>query len=580
MHFRGVDLRRVEHLRTVRYAIPIMLDEVGVVLEGAAVADPAPLHAELEVVGAGDVRQRRAGGPAMVRRDPDVEAVPVLARPEVVVCMTHAVPEPRPGLVVAERVVAGRLDAGHQIARGPRRHVEAGARPVRDRLVRLVRDQERLLHLREADLQQYAAADRRRPLRLEGVVVRAVRVPVRRGQRRLDVAPELASLELEDPVEVGAHLVALRHLRRQAEQPAAHMLLHDPLLADQLGRGVRRVLEDRSELQLVDRDRARRDEVPQLVADERAAHRRVHVVDVRDAVDRGQALCPQVGVQVVGLPRAVGETAVERPAEVVAAVLRDHVQPDAAGLHLGRAAGRRDGHLLRQRLVVVVHDPAVAERGVDDHAVDLHGGMRRVRPVRDHLHLLHHLRAAHVGPGEAHPLRQVADRLRVARGRKRVDGVALQHLGSGRALHVDHGSFTRDRDRLFERADRHLAVDRQREVRLELEAFLDEGREAGQRHRDGVVAGPQIDDGVPARAVGDREAAPFDQRRAGSLHGDARQDAPRVVAHLARDGALGARGCGQQRQTCEGGQRAARALDDCHFSSSWNAVARTSISPP
>ena len=320
--------------------------------------------------------------------------------------------------------------------------------------------------------------------------------------------------------------------------------------------------------QLVDRDAPDRSEIPQLVAQDRAADGRVDVVDVRDALRRFEPELVQGRGQVLGLPPAVGEADVVRPAEVVPAVLGDHVQPQPARRDLRRAARGADRHLLAQRLVVVVHDPAVAQLGVDHHAVDLHDGVVGVGAVRDHLHLLHHLGAADVRDGQAHPLRQVADRLRVARRRQRVDGVALQDLGPRRALHVHHRGFTRDRDGLLERPDRQRAVDRHREVRLQLQAFLHEGREARQAHRDGVGAGAQVDDGVAAGAVGDRDTAPLDQCRTGDFHGDAGQDAPGVVADLAGDRALGERR-GSQGQDDERGQRAARALDDCHLSSSW-----------
>ena len=321
--------------------------------------------------------------------------------------------------------------------------------------------------------------------------------------------------------------------------------------------------------QLVDRDAADRREVPQLVAQDGAADGGIHVVDVRDALRRLEPELVQGRGQVLRLPAPVREPDVVRAAEAVPAVLRDHVQPEPAGRDLRRAARGADRHLLAQRLVVVVHDPPVAQLRVDHHPVDLHDGVVRVGAVRDHLHLLHHLGAADVRDGQPHPLRQVADRLRVAGRRQGVDGVALQDLGPRRALHVDHRGFTGDRDGLLERADRERAVDRQGEVRLQLQAFLHEGREAREAHRDAVGAGPQVDDGVAAGAVGDRDAAPLDQRRTGDFHGDAREDAPGVVADLARDRALGDRGGGQQGQDDERGQRAACALDDCHLSSSW-----------
>ena len=548
---------------------------------GVAVVAERPLHPRLEVVRAGDVRQRRVRIAPVGRRDPDVAPVVVGLAPGGEVA-DDRVGEPRPGLVVAGRVVARRRDARAEGARrvGPQvRQRNAVREDLAQRRLRLVGDEQPLVDLRVAHLEQRAAADGGGPLGLERVVVGLARIAEAGRLDRLAGGRELPLLPLEDAVEVRAHLVALRDLRGQAQQGAADVLLGDGPGGRLDGRMVRRaagarglvgarerraalevVLDDfRAHVgaqgrlegageQLVDRDGAGRGEVPQPVLQDRAADRRVDVVDVGDALVRRQAEILDLLGEVVGLPAFVQREAdVVRPADLVAAVLRDHVQPEAAGGHLGVVAGGGHRHLLAQRLVVVVHDQAVAHLRVDDHAVDLHGGVARGGPVHRHADLLHHLRPADVRPGQAHALREVADRLRVARRRQRVDGVACDDLGPRRALHVDDRRFAGDGDRLFERADRELAVDRDVGRRLDLDPLLHEGREAGQRHGDGVDARPQIDDVVPAGAVGDRDARPLDQRRAGGFHGDARQDAARVVGDLARQRALGDGGGRQQR---------------------------------
>ena len=84
---------------------------------------------------------------------------------------------------------------------------------------------------------------------------------------------------------------------------------------------------------------------------------------------------------------------------------------------------------------------------------------------------------------------------------------------------------------------------------VSVDAFALDGAEAGQRERDGVGAGPQVDDLVLARAVGDDGADFLDQRRAGRLDRHAGQHRARRVFHHARDDAiaLGERGHGKQQ---------------------------------
>ena len=111
--------------------------------------------------------------------------------------------------------------------------------------------------------------------------------------------------------------------------------------------------------------------------------------------------------------------------------LRDHVQPDAAGRHLGALRARREAVSAKRRLVAVVLDGAVAERRADQHAVDLHRRVQRARAVHAHVDLLHHLRAAHVRLAQPDALREIAERLRVARRRQRIEQVAGDHQRCG-----------------------------------------------------------------------------------------------------------------------------------------------------
>ena len=87
---------------------------------------------------------------------------------------------------------------------------------------------------------------------------------------------------------------------------------------------------------------------------------------------------------------------------------------------------------------------------------------------------------------------------------------------------------------------RRSRVDRHGEVRRQLEAFVPEGVEAGQREDDGVGAGSKIDDAVAALAVGDDRADLFDEDRTAGFDRHARHHRAARVADQSADGALGA----------------------------------------
>ena len=67
--------------------------------------------------------------------------------------------------------------------------------------------------------------------------------------------------------------------------------------------------------------------------------------------------------------------------------------------------------------------------------------------------------------------------------RQVVEEVAVDDLLLHRALHVDERRFARDRDRLFERAHFHLAVDGGYRTRLQRDAVAFERAETLQRKR-------------------------------------------------------------------------------------------------
>ena len=68
-----------------------------------------------------------------------------------------------------------------------------------------------------------------------------------------------------------------------------------------------------------------------------------------------------------------------------------------------------------------------------------------------------------------------------------------------RALDVDDRRLAGDRDRLFERADAQVGVDRGDEVAAQLDALAFDGAETGQRKRHRIGAGPKIDDASTGR---------------------------------------------------------------------------------
>ena len=147
--------------------------------------------------------------------------------------------------------------------------------------------------------------------------------------------------------------------------------------------------------------------------------------------------------------------------------------------------------------------------------------MTRVGAIRRHPHLFHHLRTTHVRPGKPHALGEIADGLSVPRRRQRVNHVTRHDLGSSGTLHVDDRGFTRNGNRFFDSTNRHRAILGLGKVRRYLNPFSNKGRESREGHRYGIRASRKTDDGVPARAIGHRNAASFNQQWAGCFHSDA-----------------------------------------------------------
>ena len=122
-----------------------------------------------------------------------------------------------------------------------------------------------------------------------------------------------------------------------------------------------------------------------------------------------------------------------------------------------------------RRVAEVALHLTVVHQAVEHHAVDLDGRVGLARAVAGHVDLFHLLVAADVGRALADARHQRRQARVVAGARHRVEQLAVEHLRPLRALHVDHRRGAGDGDRLLERADLQVGVDRGREVGRQLE---------------------------------------------------------------------------------------------------------------
>ena len=106
----------------------------------------------------------------------------------------------------------------------------------------------------------------------------------------------------------------------------------------------------------------------------------------------------------------------------------------------------------------------------------------------------------------AQPRNQRLDTGGVSRRGDRRDHIPVDDGLHARALDVNDRRFAGDGDRLFERADSQLDVDRGDEVATQLDALAFDGVEAGQRERHGIGAGTKIDDAILTGVVADDRA--------------------------------------------------------------------------
>src|SRR5262245_59278698 len=148
----------------------------------------------------------------------------------------------------------------------------------------------------------------------------------------------------------------------------------------------------------VDRDMPDGAEEPQTVLHDRTADVEVEVLHVIDEVAELEAPSAQVVGQIIPLParcRAAEESAA---LDSVAAVLGNQVDADATRCHFGRHPACLKYDLLRQGVVVVCLNVAVAHRAVYGHAIDWHARVAVVGAVGAHVGLFHALRSAYIGP--------------------------------------------------------------------------------------------------------------------------------------------------------------------------------------
>jgi hypothetical protein len=362
------------------------------------------------------------------------------------------------------------------------------------------------------------------------------------------------SFELRIAIVVRRHLVLGVHLPRQAD----HLVLN-PLILDRRAPIVVEGVRD----DFVGGDPPPRAEEPEPVPHDRPPEREVEVGDVPDAVARLQPAVAQVLGDVVALPVAVGAADERRAAEAVAAFLRDHVDPHPAARDVCAGAARLEAHFRVCRVAEVGLHLAAVHQAVHRHAVHLHGRVGLPRPVRRHVDLLHLLVAADVRVALADAGHQCGEPRVVARRRHGVEQFPVQDGGPLRALHVDDRRVAGDGDGFLQGADAQVGVHRRREVGRQLELFVAQHVEAGEGERDGINAGPQIDDRVASLRVADRRAGPLDEHVARRFHSDARQHGAGGVPHEPGDRALREGRGGQQCQAgteCRGSKHTQREV--------------------
>ena len=161
-----------------------------------------------------------------------------------------------------------------------------------------------------------------------------------------------------------------------------------------------------------------------------------------DAVRAGEVLRPHFIAHVVVLPLAVGAAKEDASADDIAAVFRDHVRAQAAGLDFSRVRAGAHRDLGAERVV----DVALLIRGllaVHAHAIDVLNSVFGRDAVAPRVGLLHLARSADIRRSQPDTGHHHADRHDVARGRQGVDQIARQDLRAGGLGDVDQRRLTR-----------------------------------------------------------------------------------------------------------------------------------------
>jgi hypothetical protein len=223
------------------------------------------------------------------------------------------------------------------------------------------------------------------------------------------------------------------------------------------------------------------------------------------------------------------------PAELVASVARNHVDPDTATRDFGTGRIGLDRHLLGHR-VVVVPKLAVPANQTGVEAID------RSRVLVDALpapcEVLLHDRVAHAADHRASHFQawdEHACRMRGPVRRESIERLAVQHTALAGLLHVHQRRLAGHGYGLLDRAYCHLRVNGHGRVGLHVHALPSDRAKARQRKRHGVHPGPKLDDRVTALAVGYGASHLFDEHRARRLNGHTRKHGPGRVAHDASD---------------------------------------------
>ena len=234
---------------------------------------------------------------------------------------------------------------------------------------------------------------------------------------------------------------------------------------------------------------------PQSVAQDRPADARIVVVAPLQRIRCAQPGGPQLLREVVALHGAVPEAEHERACDAITTVLRDVVDPHAAGGQLGRYGTGVDRDLLI-RAEVRRDDERVgavgryAERDTILGEALIGAAARALSAAR---HLV--LRAADVladRAGNRHARNQRCQVLVAAAGRNRIDDLVTEHALLCRVLHVHDGRLTAHHHGFRNLPDTHVDADRRGERPLQLDAVAPDRRETAQREGDGIRAGPQI----------------------------------------------------------------------------------------